>query len=86
MSIQTIESQVLELLVNLIQTDGPELAAEFLDELVVLIEGYIPASTLSQRDKVSWVDIRNTLETNVLEAVLKAIAALIAGFAAKTMS
>jgi hypothetical protein len=64
MTLQQIESQVLELLVNLLQASGPALANQFLVDLVKLIQSYIPTTTLIT-DKIAWVDVRNELEAEL---------------------
>jgi len=78
-----IEAQVLNLLFEIMEAYGPTLAQEFIDELVKLIEEFIPDSGLSKLQKVSWVDIRNVLENQITQALLQAIAALIANFKIK---
>lgn len=86
MTIQTIERQALELLVNLINANNHALANEFFDELIKVIEPFIPNSNLCKMEKVGWVDIRNALEADISNAALQAIAAFIASFAAKIAS
>ena len=83
MTIQQIESMVLNLLVELIQEKGPALASQFLVDLVALIKQYIPTSTLNA-DKTSWVDIRNQLETTLEEALAQAIISLIGSYTPTT--
>jgi|GEM_PF-1720205 len=80
MTWQELEKQILELLVTLIQNDGSELAQQFLNNLVKIIEQYIPNAGLSNKDKISWVDIRNAMENVVEQSLLQAIADLIALF------
>lgn len=84
MNIQAIEGQILELLVKLIKANEHALAEEFIDELVKLIQQFIPTSNLGKMEKVSWVDIRNILETNITNAVVQSILALVTLFGAKT--
>jgi DNA-binding phage protein len=78
--LQQIETQALTLLVNIIQSDGPELAQEFLAALVKFIDAHMPGSALAQKASVSWTDIRNALEQEVEEAVLQAVASFISTF------
>jgi transposase len=86
MTIQIIESQVLELLINLIKANEHALADEFIDELIKVVEQFIPSSNLCKLEKVDWVDIRNALETNISNAVLQAIVNLIASYTTKIAS
>ena len=80
MTCQEIEQQVLELLVILIQAEGSQAAQQFLNDLVKIIEQYNPDAGISGKDTISWVDIRNTLESTLEQILLQKIAQLIVSY------
>ena len=63
-----IESEVLKVIVSMLQAEGPELAQTFLNELVQVINSYIPKSGLAASQKINWTDIRNVLEAELAKA------------------
>jgi hypothetical protein len=86
-------SSVIQLVIGMLQSDGVAAVQQLLDDIAAAIQQHIPAAGL-KAEKVSWVDVRNAIETQLgqagtaieqqaVQALLTAITTIITSYTAK---